>query len=147
MTPELRPGLVLRYPYLWARQAQAGETEGRKTRPVCLALTLGTDEGVTRLVLLAITSRPPGPDRNAVAVPDIERHRAGLAGHPAAWVIVDEYNFDIAERSFYLDPSQTPLGAFSPSFLRRVTQAFRQALAGNAVQVPRAETRGKPRRK
>jgi hypothetical protein len=34
---QLQTGVVLRYPYLWARQAKAGETEGRKDHPVAVA--------------------------------------------------------------------------------------------------------------
>ena len=35
-------GQVFRYPFLWKRQRAAGETEGRKARPVCLAVTTAT---------------------------------------------------------------------------------------------------------
>jgi hypothetical protein len=31
---ELRTGCVIRFPYLWVREAERGETEGRKPRPV-----------------------------------------------------------------------------------------------------------------
>ena len=30
---ELQSGVVLHYPYLWGREADRGETEGRKQRP------------------------------------------------------------------------------------------------------------------
>ena len=41
----LRTGVVIRYPYLWARQAQAGETEGRKDRPVAVGVRLPRANG------------------------------------------------------------------------------------------------------
>ena len=53
----LRSACVLRYPYLWARQADRGETEGRKPRPVAGAALklrrsrmrkLGTDRRAPR---------------------------------------------------------------------------------------------------
>ena len=56
MTSTPKAGDVLRYPYLWARQARAGETEGRKLRPcaVVLAVTNRTDR--THLRLCAVTT-------------------------------------------------------------------------------------------
>ena len=36
---QLRTGCVILFPYLWVREAERGETEGRKPRPV----TVGKD--------------------------------------------------------------------------------------------------------
>ena len=53
-------GNIVAYPYLWRRQHEAGETEGRKTRPVCLVLAVRDEaRGLTHLAFLAITSQPP----------------------------------------------------------------------------------------
>jgi hypothetical protein len=35
---ELRTGCVIRFPYLWVREAERGETEGRKARPVAVGV-------------------------------------------------------------------------------------------------------------
>ena len=131
-------GSVITYPYLWAAQRDAGEAEGRKSRPVCLVLRLhNAEQDFHHLVLLAITSRPPGPQQRGLEIPDTERRRAGLTRYPRAWVIVSEYNYDIAERSYYYDPNTPPLGTFSMPFLREVATALRAALTKAAQRVNR----------
>ena len=107
-------GSIIYYPYLWREQRDAGETEGRKTRPVCLLLRVrDPGSGFHHLFLLGISSQPPRPDTKALEIPDIERHRGGLTRYPRAWVVVGEYNYDVAERSFYYDPNTPLLGRFS----------------------------------
>ena len=78
MTDAPRIGHVLRYPYLWARQALSGETEGRKTRPCAVVLAITNQVGNTELRLCAITTQPPSSSNRAISVPEIERRRAGL---------------------------------------------------------------------
>mgnify|MGYP003644146437 CR=1 FL=1 len=45
-------GEVFRYPFLWKREQMAGETEGRKTRPVCIAVTVAKSDSETVVVML-----------------------------------------------------------------------------------------------
>jgi hypothetical protein len=119
-------GSVIAYPYLWASQHDRGESEGRKDRPVCLLLAVhDRAHDVHHLMLLAISSQPPAPDQIALEIPDTERRRAGLTRYPRAWIIVSEYNYDIAERSFYYNPNVAPLGMFSIPYLRAIATAFR----------------------
>lgn len=120
-------GDVWDYPYLWARQASAGETEGRKARPAAVAILIRRRDGLNGLVFLAITSQPPAPGRRALQVPDTERQRAGLTDDKLLWVMLDEHNQDIAERSYYLDLDGRR-GAFSPRFRKQVQGAFLKAL-------------------
>jgi hypothetical protein len=117
MTDAPRAGDVLRYPYLWARQAGQGETEGRKTRPCAVILALKTGNGLTELRLCAVTTQPPQSGTHAVEVPEIERRRAGLDVGLPLWVIVDEHNVDVFEQSFYIEP-QSQIGAFSSAFTK-----------------------------
>jgi len=58
MTNDLPPkGAVIPYPYLWAREFEKGEAQGRKSRPVCLVLKVRDKrENIHHLLLLAITS-------------------------------------------------------------------------------------------
>jgi hypothetical protein len=62
MTRPPAPGQVFRYPYLWRREADAGETEGRKRRPVRVAVVAEVGPARTLHFILAITTRPPGPE-------------------------------------------------------------------------------------
>lgn len=129
---KLMQGDVLSYPYLWRWQAEKGETEGRKDRPVCLALPLHK-RGVTHLFLLAITGTPPREEQTTLAIPEIERRRAGLKDWKEAWIVIDECNYDVAERSFHLDLSQAVLGRFSEAFTERIKSALRAVVEGGSM--------------
>ncbi len=119
---QIQSGSVIRYPYLWDRQAAHGETEGRKERPTAVAVRL-PGRGGDRLVLLAITSREPARDRRAVEIPEHEKKHAGLSTGRRLWIVVDEANIDIIGRSFYLRP-EPPLGTFGRSYFRSVLRAM-----------------------
>jgi hypothetical protein len=131
MAVELPPaGSVIRYPYLWRSQRDEGETEGRKNRPVCLAVHGPHPSGAgTALILLAISTKPMRGDQAAIPIPEIECRRAGLDPALEGWVYVDEYNLDVAERSFHYAPGEPVLGRFSARFLSLVLAAFRPHFA------------------
>lgn len=136
-----RPGDVWAYPYLWARQADRGESEGRKSRPTAVTILLRRAHGQAVVILLAITSQPPLPGRTVLEVPETERRRAGLIEDAPSWIVLDEHNADIVGRSYYLDPAAR-LGAFSARFLKEVQRAFAQAIRGRkSRQVKRADDR------
>ena len=128
MSREFLPGQVIAYPYLWAWQQERGETEGRKLRPTCVVVAVkGANDGLTHLALLAITTQPPQHGRVALDIPDIERRRAGLSDLKRCWIVVDEYNYDIAERSWYFEPGSGVLGRFSKAFVSKIATAFAKA--------------------
>lgn len=130
-------GDVWRYPYLWARQHAAGETEGRKPRPCALAVTVRRQDGLTGIVLLAITTQSPSADRVAVEIPPIERRRAGLDPDRPLWLILDEHNTDLVERSAYLEPDER-IGRLSGAFTKRVQRALIETIrARRSRAVPR----------
>ena len=120
---EIGSGSVIRYPYLWVRQATAGETEGRKSRPVAVGVRIARPKGEDTLILFAITSQAPDPTRLAVEIPETERRRAGLDGSVRLWIILDEYNQDIVGQSFYLEP-ESLVGRFSKAFFLPVLKFF-----------------------
>ncbi len=127
MTDAPRPGDVLRYPYLWARQADLGETEGRKPRPCAVILTLQADTERTELRLCAVTTQPPQPGTHAIEVPETEKRRAGLDVGLQLWVIVDEHNVDVFEQSFYIEP-HSHIGTFSSAFTKNLQSEMIVAL-------------------
>lgn len=116
-------GCVIRYPYLWVREAERGETEGRKPRPVAVGVRIARPKGQDILVLFPITSQPPSPGRFAVEIPEMEKRRAGLDATLRLWIILDEYNQDSVGQSFYLEP-EPPLGRFSKAFFLPVMKEF-----------------------
>jgi len=124
-------GDVWNYPYLWAWQGDRGETEGRKSRPCALVVSVAVTEDETRLFFLAITTQKPSADRRAIPIPETERHRANLATDRQLWIVLDEYNADSLERSYYLDP-EARIGAFSGAFLRRVKRELLKLVKARA---------------
>jgi len=102
-------------------------------------LAVKSADGLTHLALLAISSKPPGPDQIAVEVPEIECRRAGLSEFARAWVTISEYNYDVAERSFYLEPEVPPLGRFSRSFMMRIASAAAPLMRSGRARVDRME--------
>lgn len=133
MTNKPKAGDVLRYPYLWARQARAGETEGRKPRPcaVVLAVTNHTDK--THFRLCAITTQNPIEGTLAVAVPDTEKRRAGLDRQIPLWVVIDEHNVDVFEMSYHIEP-QSQMGVFSAAFTKELQRQMIAALQSRVAQ-------------
>lgn len=118
----LERGEVVRFHYLWARQAHAGEESGRKARPVCIVVhTLGNPGAV---FLFPITSQEPRPDRIALAFPEMECRRAGLAF--PCWIILDEYNRVELDKAFDFE-STRPIGNVSGTFLEKIASAVKQA--------------------
>ena len=90
--PEPRPGLVVRYDYLWARQARSGDDQG-KDRPACLVAATDSATSPRFVVLLPITHTPPDKDTVGVEIPARVREALGLDDAPS-WVIVSEHNID-----------------------------------------------------
>ena len=75
---QIRTACIIYFPYLWVREAQRGETEGRKHRPVAVGIRYPEANGEDLLILFPITTQPPQPGRFAIEIPEIEKRRAGL---------------------------------------------------------------------
>ena len=90
--PDPKPGLVIRYDYLWTHEAAAGRDQG-KTRPACLVAAPDPAVLPRYVVLLPITHTPPADDTVGVEIPVRVKQAIGLDDAPS-WVIVSEYNID-----------------------------------------------------
>ena len=124
---EPRVGDVWRFPYLWHREAKAGETEGRKDRPCALTLLRRIEAGHLEILLVPITSQPSDGHPFAVEIPETEKRRAGLAADLRLWVITDEWNVDTPSTSFYFEPSGR-IGTFSAVFTKQVQRQMMAAI-------------------
>jgi hypothetical protein len=109
MSREFRPIGSSPGPYLWAWQQECGETKGGT--PI--------DLGCGRCA-----HEPPQADRIALEVSDIECRPAGLTDLKRCWIIVDQYNCDVAEHSWYIEPDAKALGRFSDAFMMRIAAPF-----------------------
>ena len=90
--PDPKPGLVIRYDYLWTDEAAAGRDQG-KTRPTCLIAATDPAVRPRYVVLLPITHTPPASDAVGIEVPVRVGQALGLDDTPS-WVIVSEHNID-----------------------------------------------------
>ena len=70
-------GQIVRFYYLWKRQADAGEETGRKARPACIVVRTPNNPGA--VFLFPITSQEPDPERLFLPFGEMECRRAGLA--------------------------------------------------------------------
>lgn len=130
---DIQTGCVIRYPYLWSREAARGETSGRKDRPSAVGFRVARARGEDIIVLFPITSQPPA-ERFAVEIPQTEKRRAGLDSRLRLWIVLDEYNTDVIARSFHLEPVP-PLGRFSKAFFLPLMRAFvRRRAAARGVE-------------
>ena len=128
---QIQTASIIRYPYLWAREASHSETEGRKNRPVAVGVRLARPDG-DLLLVFPISTKQPESSRFAAEIPAIEKRRAGLDADLRLWIILDEFNTDIIGRSFYLEPLP-PIGRFSKAFFLPLLREFiakRQSFTG-----------------
>ncbi|SCW62589.1 hypothetical protein SAMN02927900_03263 [Rhizobium mongolense subsp. loessense] len=124
----LEPGQIVRFFYLWTRQAAVGEESGRKARPVCVVVRTAAVPGA--VFLFPITTQFPDMDRLSLAISQIECRRAGL-DFPC-WIILDEYNRVELDKAFDFE-STAPLGSFSPAFLKRIALTVKNAAAARRL--------------
>lgn len=89
--PEPRPGLVIRYAYLWEREARAGQEEGIKHRPCAVVLVLLRQGKAPIVRVLPITHAPPIDPDSALEIPLATKLRLGLDSE-RSWVVLDEAN-------------------------------------------------------
>lgn len=89
--PAPRPGLVIRYSYLWAREAEEGRDEGGKDRPCAIVLVVLDERDRQRVQVLAVTHSPPDDPRDALEIPQPVKARLGL-DHERSWIVLTELN-------------------------------------------------------
>ena len=89
--PDPVPGLVIRYAYLWRREADLGREEGVKDRPCAIVAAVQEEAGGLRVYVLPITHSPPQPPDEGIELPLPTKVRLGLDGE-RSWVIVSEAN-------------------------------------------------------
>jgi hypothetical protein len=138
MTDRFPSGSIVTYPYLWRWQHDEGRENPEKDRPVCLAISVQDSRlDLTHLVILPISGTPPSSAQSALEIPPLEIRRAGLSMFRRGWITVSEYNYDIAERSYYFEPNQKPRGMFGPSFMEEIRRALRPMLAAGQSRIDR----------
>jgi hypothetical protein len=89
--PTPKPGLVIRYSYLWARERDKGREEGVKDRPCAVLLATTTEQGDLRVIVLPISHVPPREPEGAIEIPAATKRRLGL-DDDQSWIVMTEGN-------------------------------------------------------
>ncbi len=90
--PAPRPGLVIRYSFLWSHEAKAGATEGRKDRPCAIVVAVPPNAlGEIRVAVVPVTHTRPADPATAIALPAKVQRELGLEIEPA-WICLDAVN-------------------------------------------------------
>jgi hypothetical protein len=135
--PVPRPGLVIRYSYLWESEARLGREEGAKDRPCAIILVL-LREGEHPIVrVLPVTHAPPVDPADALEIPQPTKQRLGLDSE-RSWVKLSEANDFIwpgpdLRPAVNGDPASVAYGMLPPGFMavlrERLAQRRREKLA------------------
>jgi hypothetical protein len=140
-----QPGLVVRYGYLWAREAARGRDEGGKERPAAVVLVVHQPAAAApRVHVLPITHTQPAEDVEALEIPATVARRARLDAD-RSWVVLSEFNefiwpgFDLA-----LIPGRSPptvaYGYLTQGFFSKLRDRWLQLdAAGKSRRVVRDE--------
>jgi hypothetical protein len=138
--PEPRPGLVVRYDYLWSDEAAAGRDSG-KDRPTCVVAASDSVVSPRFVVLLPITHTPPSGSTVGVEIPPKVKAALGLDDAPS-WVIVSEHNIDEWPNAG-LSPIPGTLGMLAYGF---IPPALFQKIKASFVNLARARKSSMVRR-
>ena len=142
--PIPRPGLVIRYSYLWRREAAQGREEGAKERPCAVILALRQADGADKVFVLPITHSPPVRSGDAIALPPAVKQRLGLDEAPS-WVMLTETNSFIWPGPDLRVPPGRPAeeaayGFLPPKLFQEIRDRFlERARNRQAGIVPRSE--------
>lgn len=138
--PEPEPGLVVRYDFLWLREAARGRSSS-KDRPACIVATLDQTVDPRFVLLLPITHAVSLGDTAAVEIPSKVCAALGF-DEQRSWVVVSEYNVDewpnAGLRAVPGKPRSFAYGFLPPMLFSQIKAAFRDAHAkGNAQGISR----------
>lgn len=90
--PIPRPGLVIRYGFLWSHEANEGADESSKDRPCAIVVATRRDQdGDVRVLVAPITHSPRADPSASIRVPPDVCRRLGL-DNDQQWLRVDELN-------------------------------------------------------
>ena len=89
--PAPRPGLVIRYAYLWDSEARQGREEGVKDRPCAIILVVLREGDHPIVRVLPVTHTAPDDPGDALEIPRPTKERLGLDSD-RSWIVLTEAN-------------------------------------------------------
>lgn len=88
--PAAKPGLVIRYSFLWSHEKDAGAEEGSKDRPCAIVVAAPRREnGDIAVIVAPITHAPPDDQSDSMEIPPVVCRSLGLDGQ-RHWLRLDE---------------------------------------------------------
>lgn len=90
MVPHPEPGLVIRYNFLWGREASDRHQNARKSRP-CAIVTSVRQAGDKIIVTVAPITHSPPIDSTTIEIPLPAKRLLGL-DEERSWIVVNELN-------------------------------------------------------
>ena len=129
--PTPRPGLVIAYAYLWAREHGRGAEEGVKDRPCAIVAAHQMIEGRDVVTVVPITHSAPANPADAIEIPPPLKAHLGLDDLPS-WIVVTETNDflwpgpDLRPRPG-INPSRFDYGMLPPRFFAHVRDRILRA--------------------
>ena len=142
--PVPRPGLVIRYSYLWEHEARAGREEGVKDRPCAIILVLLNIGKAPVVRVLPVSHSEPLDPAGALEIPAPTKLRLGLDSE-RSWVVIDEANDFIwpgpdLRPAISGDLSSVAFGVLPPGFMKVLRERLAaRMLARRAGIVTRTE--------
>lgn len=136
--PRPRPGLVIAYAYLWAREHRRGREEGSKDRPCAVIAARQVIGGREVVTVVPVTHSPPDDPADAVEIPAALKAHLGL-DEARSWVVVTETN-DFLWPGPDLRPGGPAYGMLPPRFFAHVRDRILEAHRRRRLnRVPRTE--------
>jgi hypothetical protein len=139
--PDPRPGLVIRYAYLWKREHDARREEGSKDRPCAIVLSILDDDGEKEVMVLPITHSPPERAEDAIEIPSATKQRLGL-DTARSWIMITEASEFVWPGPDLRpvpggDPSTIVHGSLPPTFFARVRDRFLERITQEKARAVR----------
>jgi hypothetical protein len=90
--PAAKPGMVIRYSFLWSHEKDAGAEEGSKDRPCAIVVAAPRHQnGDIAVIVAPITHAPPEDQSDSMEIPPASCRSLGLDGQ-RHWLRLDELN-------------------------------------------------------
>jgi len=138
--PIPKPGLVIRYSFLWSDAEARGATEGAKDRPCAIVVAVRRDpNGEIDTVVAPVTHRPPKDSTASIEIPAATCKSLGL-DKGRHWLRLDELNrfawpgFDL--RPIPAKPGRYDYGMLPAGLFRRLRDGIlerQKARAGRII--------------
>lgn len=124
--PNPEPGLVISYAYLWRREFEGGQEEGRKDRPCVIVLSVEKHTSGTQVTVAPITHSTPDSETPCIEIPLSVKEHLGLDAE-RSWVVLGEVN-QFVWPGYDLRPIPSKRGSVAYGFLP--PRLFNQIRAG-----------------